>query len=155
MFSVLDDKVPLKVLQQDDAPLALARHFGLRPRWWAEAGYRLEPRTGLDRIGGLLAERLAHRKDLHFIKLNAIWSSDESVERVAAFRERTGLDAATILRRPVVSHGAQPNDWAALFTFVLNFGWDAAVVSREARALVWFSHDEFLKSTPSSLIRGM
>ena len=155
MFSVLDDALPLKVLQGDDPALALARHVGLRPRGWEKAAYALEPRSGLDRIAGLLAERLADRRDLRFLKLDVIWGSDESPDRMAAFRERTGLDAGAILRRSVVADGAMPEDWAALLGFTLNFGWDAALVSRSAGALVWFSHDEYLRSTPPSLVRGV
>ncbi len=133
----------------------MAHHFGLRPRGWEEAAYALEPRNGLDRISSLLAQRLATHRDLRFVKLNVIWGSDESPDRVAAFRERTGLDAAAILRRSVVADGATSEDWAALFGFALNFGWDAALVSRGAGALLWFSHDEFLRATPPSLVRGI
>lgn len=155
MFSVLDDATPIKVLQGDDPALALARHVGLRPRGWEKTAYALEPRSGLDRIGHALAERLASRRDLRFIKLGVIWSSKETPERVTAFRERTGLDAEAILRRPVVADGATPEDWAALFGFAFSFGWDAALISRGAGALLWFSHDEFLRATPPSLVRGL
>lgn len=155
MFSVLDDAVPIKVTQGDAPALDLAHHFGLRPRGWEKAAYTLEPRSGLDRIATVLAERLASRVDLRFVKLNVIWSSAESPDHVAAFRERTGLDAAAILRRPVVADGATPEDWTALLGFVLHFGWDAALVSRGARALLWFSHDEYLRATPPSLVRGI
>ena len=155
MFSVLDDAIPLEVLQGDDPALALARHVGLRPRGWEKAAYDLEPRPGLDRIGRVLAERLGDRRDLRFIKLGAVWTSDESPDRVAAFRERTGLDASAILRRPVVADGATLEDWAALFGFALGFGWDAALISRGAGALLWFSHDEYLRATPPSLVRGL
>ena len=141
MFSVLDDTIPLKDLQQRDPALALARHFGLRPRGWEEVAFSLQPRSGLDRVGGALAKRLAGRKDLRFLKLDVIWN--ETPDRISAFHERTGLDAGAILRRSVVANGAKPEDWVALFSFALAFGWDAAVISREAGGLVWFSHDEF------------
>ncbi len=155
MFSVLDDTIPLKVLQGDDLVLDLARHVGLRPRGWEKAVYALEPRSELDRLSHALAERLASRKDLRFLKLGVIWSSEETPARVADLRERTGLDASAILRRPVVADGARLEDWTALFGFALGFGWNAAVVSRGAGALLWFSHDEYLQATPPSLIRGL
>lgn len=155
MFRMLDDTVPIEVLQGRDPDLALARHFGLRPHGWAKALYPLEPRNGLDRIGGVLAERLASREDLRFVKLGVVWTSEERPDRVAAFRERTGLDAGAILRRPVVADGAQPEDWAALFAFALDFGWEAAALSRRAGALLLFSHDEHLRATPPSLVRGL
>ena len=59
------------------------------------------------------------------------------------------------MRRSAIADGATPEDWAALFGFVLNFGWDAALVSRAAGALLWFSHDEYLRATPPSLVRGI
>ncbi len=155
MFSVLDDAIPLNVLQGDDPVLGLARHVGLRPRGWETAAYALEPRSGLDRLGRALAERLATRPDLRFFKLDVIWSSKETPARVADLRERTGLDASAILRLPVVAAGAGLEDWAALFGFALGFSWDAAVVSRGAGALLWFSHDEVLQATPPSLVRGL
>ncbi len=155
MFAVLDDTIPLKALQGDDLALDLARHVGLRPRGWGKAAYALEPRSELDRLGNALAERLASRRDLRFLKLDVIWSSEETPARVAEFRERTGLDASAILRRPVVADGARLEDWATLFGFALGFGWDAAVVSRGAGALLWFSHDEYLQATPPSLVRGL
>lgn len=155
MFSVLDDAILLKVLQGDVPVLDLARHVGLHPRGWERAAYALEPRSELDRLGHALAERLASRKDPRFLRLSVIWNSEETPARVAEFRERTGLDASAILRRPVVADGAGLEDWAALFGFALGFGWDAAVVSRGARALLWFSRDEYLRATPPSLVRGL
>jgi hypothetical protein len=119
-----------------------------------ETAYSLQ-RSDLGRIGCIVAERLADHKDLRFFKLGVIWSSDETPDLVTAFRKRTGLDVGSILRRSVVAKDADVKDWAALFSFALAFGWDAAVTSRGARGLVWFSHDEFLRATPPLLIRGI
>lgn len=55
----------------------------------------------------------------------------------------------------MVADGAGLEDWAALFGFALGLGWDAAVASRGAGALLWFSHDGVLQATPPSLVRGL
>ena len=155
MFSVLDDALPLEVLRKHDPALALADRFRIRPRGWKEADYSVEAGGDLDRIGHILATLLAEQKDLSFIKLDVVWTSAESTDRVTDFRKRTGLDAGAILRRCVIGDGADVEDWAALFGFALAFGWDAVAISRRRNTLVEFSHDEFLRATPPSVVRRL
>ena len=151
---MLDAALPIELMQGSNPAQSLADYLGLQTRrGWAKSAYDLEPPVNLDRISNLIAEKLAGYSDLQFYKLGVIWNSNETPERMANFRKQTGVDPAAILRRPVISDGAQPKDWAALFKQVLAFGWDAAAASRSARSLVWFSHDEYIESTPPSLIR--
>ncbi len=155
MFSVGGDCLPINLLRQHDPALAIANHFVVRPRKWEKLAYNIDPPRGLERMALTLSERLSNLDDLHFIKLNVVWTSSESSDHVAALRARTGLDAKEILRCSVTSNGARPEDWAAVFLFALTVGWDAVVISRRKRLLLWFSHDEFLRATPPRVVRGL
>ncbi|MGL6209806.1 MAG: hypothetical protein ACRC14_08260 [Paracoccaceae bacterium] len=153
MFSILDETVPIALLRKYDAPLALAEHFHIRPLGWGEVDFGAAPGGDLSQIAHCLADRLAQQDDLRFVKLNVVFPSAESDEKVANFRKHTGLDADAILRRSVVGNGASVEDWVALFGFAIAFGWDAAAISRRKKAMVWFSHDDYLRATPPSLVR--
>ena len=155
MFSVLDETLPIQLLRRYDPAVAVARYFGIRPRDWGEAVYGTTSGDGLDRLALSLAARLAAQRDLTFVKLDVIWTSAESAERRAAFHDRTGLDATAHLRCPVIGDLAEEQDWAALFGFALALGWDAVAMSRRKNTLLWFSHDNFVRATPRSLVRGL
>ncbi|MDN5788039.1 hypothetical protein [Pseudorhodobacter sp.] len=153
MFFVLDDTLPIELLRKHDAALAVAEHFRIRPRAWEEVAFSASPGGDLNRIAWTLAKRLAEQEDLCFVKLKVVFESSESADKAVNFRNQTGLDADAILRRCVVGDDAGVEDWAALFGFAIAFGWDAVAFSRRKKALVWFSHDDYLRATPPSLVR--
>ena len=155
MFSVLDETLPISLLKKHDPLVALADHFSIRPQGWDEVPYSIASGGNLHNTAQKLATRLAGKNDLRFFKADVVWVSAESADKVADFRKRTGLDERAILRRCVIGDGATVEDWTALFGLALAFGWDAVAVSRRKNALLWFSHDEYLRVTPPSIVRRL
>ena len=155
MFSLQDSVLPVSLLRKPDSMRVVGDHLGVRIGTWGEAKYEVENNRLLRQFASTIAGRLADADDLKFVKLDVVWVSAETAERVAAFKKRIGLGVVDLLRRPLVAAGAREEDWASLFEFALHFGWDAVVTSRSKRALVWFSHDEFVRATPKKILRGL
>lgn len=155
MFSLEDRMLPVSLLRAPDPTKAVADHFGVRIGAWGEAKYAVGNKHLVRHLASIIASRLADADDLKFVKLDVVWVSAESAERVAAFKKRIGLGVRDLLRRPLVADGVRVEDWASLFEFALLFGWDAAAISRRKRALLWLSHDEFVRATPKKILRGL